>query len=163
MATRSAILTWKSVDGRAWRATVHGPAKSQTRLSTHTQCEWREYCSLHISIFSWPFIVFSGPAKLNICLGYNFLKAMSQTNILGINGIWFSREKKRISIWNHNMLGILGGKKVLHMCLLVLGRNWGFHSIETISLRNIMHAKLLQSFQTLCDPMDCSPPRLLRL
>ena len=61
------------------------------------------------------------------------------------------------------MLGILGGKKVLHMCLLVLGRNWGFHSIETISLRNIMHAKLLQSFQTLCDPMDCSPPRLLSM
>ena len=25
-------------------------------------------------------------------------------------------------------------------------------------LRNLMHAKLLQSCLTLCDPMDCSPP-----
>ena len=34
MATHSSILAWRSpVDRGAWRATVHGVAKSQTRLS----------------------------------------------------------------------------------------------------------------------------------
>ena len=41
MATHSNILAWKNpMDRRAWRATVHGVAKSQTllkQLSTHTQ------------------------------------------------------------------------------------------------------------------------------
>ena len=33
MATHSSILTWRmSTDKGAWRATVHGVAKSQTRL-----------------------------------------------------------------------------------------------------------------------------------
>ena len=39
MATHSSILTWRiPTDRRAWRATVHGVAKSRTRLSD-TQCE----------------------------------------------------------------------------------------------------------------------------
>ena len=34
MATHSSILAWKNpVDGGAWWATIHGVAKSQTRLS----------------------------------------------------------------------------------------------------------------------------------
>ena len=41
MATHSNILAWKNpMDRRAWRATVHGVAKSQTllkQLSTHAQ------------------------------------------------------------------------------------------------------------------------------
>ena len=46
MATHSSILAWStclqyschhSMARRAWRATVHRAAKSQTRLSTHTQ------------------------------------------------------------------------------------------------------------------------------
>ena len=41
MATRSSILAWKNpMDRGAWRAVVHGVAKSWTRLrrlSTHTQ------------------------------------------------------------------------------------------------------------------------------
>ena len=37
MATHSSILAWRiPMDRGAWRATVHGVAKSQTRLSTHT-------------------------------------------------------------------------------------------------------------------------------
>ena len=37
MATHSRILAWRiSMDRGAWRATVHGIAKSQTQLSTHT-------------------------------------------------------------------------------------------------------------------------------
>ena len=37
MATHSSILAWRiSPDRGAWRATVHGVAQSQTRLSTHT-------------------------------------------------------------------------------------------------------------------------------
>ena len=35
MATHSSILAWRiPTDGGAWRATVYGVAKSQTRLST---------------------------------------------------------------------------------------------------------------------------------
>ena len=35
MATHSSILAWKNpVDGGAWWATIHGVAKSQTRLSS---------------------------------------------------------------------------------------------------------------------------------
>ena len=40
MATRSSILAWKNPMDRAWRAVVHGVAKSWTRLrrlSTYTQ------------------------------------------------------------------------------------------------------------------------------
>ena len=38
MATHSSILAWKIPwTGGAWRATVHGVAKSQTRLRMHTQ------------------------------------------------------------------------------------------------------------------------------
>ena len=33
MATHSSILAWTSMDRGAWRAIVHGVAKSQTRLS----------------------------------------------------------------------------------------------------------------------------------
>ena len=34
MATHSSILAWRiPTDGEAWRATVHGVAKSRTRLS----------------------------------------------------------------------------------------------------------------------------------
>ena len=37
MATHSSILVWKNpMDGEAWLATVHGVAKSQTRLSDFT-------------------------------------------------------------------------------------------------------------------------------
>ena len=37
MATHSSILAWRIPMGRgAWRATVHGVAKSQTRLSDYT-------------------------------------------------------------------------------------------------------------------------------
>ena len=37
MATHSSILAWKnSMDGGTWRATVHGVAKSQRRLSDFT-------------------------------------------------------------------------------------------------------------------------------
>ena len=33
MTTHSSILTWKnSIDGGTWQATVHGVARSQTRL-----------------------------------------------------------------------------------------------------------------------------------
>ena len=32
MATPSSILAWRSMDGEAWRATVHQVAKSQTEL-----------------------------------------------------------------------------------------------------------------------------------
>ena len=44
MATRSSILAWRiPMDRGAWRATVHGVAKSQTQLnwlSTHTSILW---------------------------------------------------------------------------------------------------------------------------
>ena len=37
MATHSSILAWKNpMDGGAWQATVHGVAKSWTRLSDFT-------------------------------------------------------------------------------------------------------------------------------
>ena len=37
MAIHSSILAWRiPMDREAWQATVHGVAKSQTRLSTHT-------------------------------------------------------------------------------------------------------------------------------
>ena len=37
MATHSSILAWKNpMDGGAWKATVHGVAKSQTQLSDFT-------------------------------------------------------------------------------------------------------------------------------
>ena len=40
MATPSSILAWKiPMDRRAWQTTVHGVAKSQTRLSTHAQAQ----------------------------------------------------------------------------------------------------------------------------
>ena len=36
MTTHSSILAWKNpMDRGAWRATVHGVAKNQTRLSMH--------------------------------------------------------------------------------------------------------------------------------
>ena len=35
MATHSGILTWRIYGQRAWWATVHGVAKSQTQLSMH--------------------------------------------------------------------------------------------------------------------------------
>ena len=36
MATHPSILAWRNaMDRGAWRATVHGVAKSRTRLSTH--------------------------------------------------------------------------------------------------------------------------------
>ena len=36
MAPHSSTLAWKSMDGRAWWAAVHGVTKSQTRLSDFT-------------------------------------------------------------------------------------------------------------------------------
>ena len=37
MATHSSILAWENpMDRRAWQATVHGVAESQTRLRTNT-------------------------------------------------------------------------------------------------------------------------------
>ena len=39
MATHSSDLAWRiPMDGGAWQATVHGVAKSQTRLSYQIQC-----------------------------------------------------------------------------------------------------------------------------
>ena len=48
MATHSSVLAWRiPMDRGAWRATVHGVTKSQTRLSnlhthtnTHTHTQW---------------------------------------------------------------------------------------------------------------------------
>ena len=43
MATHPSILAWRIPMGRgAWRATVHGVAKSQTRLSTHEHTHTNE-------------------------------------------------------------------------------------------------------------------------
>ena len=39
MTTCSSILAWKIPWRGAWQATVHGVAKSWTRLSTHTQSQ----------------------------------------------------------------------------------------------------------------------------
>ena len=40
MATHFNILAWKiPMDRGAWQTTVHGVAKSQTRLSTHAQAQ----------------------------------------------------------------------------------------------------------------------------
>ena len=40
MATHSSVFAWKNpMDREAWRATVHGVAKSQTRLSMHAVVE----------------------------------------------------------------------------------------------------------------------------
>ena len=53
MATHSSILAWKNpMDRGAWRAIVHGVAKSQTRLSanTHTHTHTR-VCVYSIIIF----------------------------------------------------------------------------------------------------------------
>ena len=49
MATRSSILDLEDpMDREAWRATVHGVAKSQTRLNTHMHvCKF--YFSLYIT------------------------------------------------------------------------------------------------------------------
>ena len=39
MATHSSILAWRIlIDSGAWRATVHGVAKSQTRLQQLSTC-----------------------------------------------------------------------------------------------------------------------------
>ena len=58
MATHSSILTWKNpMDGGAWWATVHGVAKSRTRLSDfnstfHFHALEREMAT-HSSVLAW--------------------------------------------------------------------------------------------------------------
>ena len=63
MATHSSILAWKNpMDGRAWWATVHGVAKSRTRLSdfiftlwnlSSLAGDWTQGCSSKI-VVPWP-------------------------------------------------------------------------------------------------------------
>ena len=49
MATHSSILAWRiPMDGGAWWATVHGVAKSQTRLSNFTSL-----CPQIKTVFEW--------------------------------------------------------------------------------------------------------------
>ena len=46
MATHSSLLPWRiPMDRRAWRATVHGVAKSQTQLSDKPQENENDICS----------------------------------------------------------------------------------------------------------------------
>ena len=54
MATHSSILACRiSMDRSAWWATVHGVAKSQTRLSTDRTAQPVNRMWLHLVIF-WP-------------------------------------------------------------------------------------------------------------
>ena len=56
MAPHSSTLAWK-MDGGAWRATVHGVAKSQTRLSDFTFTfhfhALEEGMATHSSVLAW--------------------------------------------------------------------------------------------------------------
>ena len=58
MAPHSSTLAWKNpVDGGAWRATVHGVTKSQTRLSNltftfHFHTLEKEMAT-HSSVLAW--------------------------------------------------------------------------------------------------------------
>ena len=46
IATHSSVLAWKkSMDRGAWRATVHGVAKSQTQLGAHTHVAFPVSCT----------------------------------------------------------------------------------------------------------------------
>ena len=48
MATHSSILAWRILmDRGAWRARVHGIAKSWTRLSTHTHTHTHTHAHTH--------------------------------------------------------------------------------------------------------------------
>ena len=51
--------------------------------------------------------------------------------------------------------------KVCHCEIYILGGDgvvWGLGSKQTTKHRECLHAKSLQSWPTLCYPMDCSPP-----
>ena len=41
------------MDREAWRAAIHGVAKSQTRLSNWTELNWSHWCSFYSPIFWW--------------------------------------------------------------------------------------------------------------
>ena len=58
MAPHSSTLAWKNpMDGGAWWATVHGVAKSQTRLSNFTFTfhfhAWEKEMATHSSVLAW--------------------------------------------------------------------------------------------------------------
>ena len=57
MATHSSILAWRiAMDRGAWKTTIHGVAKSQTRLSDWTELSiphLEEGMATHSSILAW--------------------------------------------------------------------------------------------------------------
>ena len=69
MATHSSILAWKNpVDSKAWRATVHGAAKSRRWLCTHAnevnlfcQLQNRHDLSHRVAEIKWKFIQSKAP------------------------------------------------------------------------------------------------------
>ena len=52
MASHSSILAWRTPWRWAWRAAVHGVAKSQTRLSARPEL-WRGTQDLQASCCTW--------------------------------------------------------------------------------------------------------------
>ena len=69
MGTHSSILAWRiPMDRRAWRATVHGVAESQTRLSNfpftfHFHALEKEMAT-HSSVIAWRIPGTAEPGRL---------------------------------------------------------------------------------------------------
>ena len=75
----------------------------------------------------------------------------------GRKGIQIGKKKLKLSLSADNVIEIYP-KKLLEISEFSKAGGYRFKIQKSIVFLCCLHAKLLQSYLTLCNPMDCSPP-----
>ena len=106
------------MDREAWRAAVHGVAKSRTRLSDWTELNWTEWCH---------------PFSNKVSCFYVFV--LLQTIIMLIHLHWISLFRSCL----HLFKSFLGDGWEKYYSNLLLGTNWKAFQTVVILIYNFLH------------------------